>query len=437
MKLRLLALWIVWGSLALANPLELVGRYVGVIHHNSIERDQLVQLDILVSNQGDDDEPNKDLFSYSALLKLQFGDFKSSEYITYHFYDIEFHPEQKTLPLDHPDQKVSVVLKYEAPGKFTGKVRSNFSVGEGEIVISKNEEIKLKYPLIEPISGEYEGVCGDGKTYRLQSFTFRSNYDTSKEGDPFASYRNLGNWGGKEDSLCHESKEFCLLGIFDHGSYNFFDNEVFFSGPKKMMKCKTTVQGLKCMDCDLKRISDETRGPRQMRPAPLSQVFPVKSTAVPGKNSDLAGVYRGYLYHEFLGAYQRAELSLETFQEAGEEVSEGELRLSAVAKLLFGDVPGKEAVIYRFRTRNYPVHNSPFVFNFERPEEDLDAMLQIEEIGDGVVRGTWFSLIFGRVGRFETRIPSRVVLTGGDRWIGKLLIVSTCCLVLPLPFCSP
>jgi len=398
-----------------ASPLELVGRYSGIIRHESIQRDQLVQLDILVSNQGDKDKESEDTFSYMALLKLQFGDFSSPEYITYHYYDIKFHSDHNTLPLDHPDQKISVVLNYESPGKFTGRVRSNFSTGEGVLMVNKADPVQPLYPLMEPIGGEYEGLCGDGKMYRLQSFTFRSNYDTSKEGDPFASYRNLGNWGGKEDVLCHEGKEYCLLGIFDHGSYNYFDNQIFFSGPKKTMKCQTTVNGLRCMNCDLKRISGEMKKDGRLNPVAVSKVFPLTSLSVPKKGADLAGVYRGYLYHEFLDVYQRSELSIETFQEAGETIEESELKLSAIARLVFGDFGSKEAVIYRFETRNYPIHSAPFIFNLERPEEDLDAVLQIEEIGDGVVRGTWYSLIFGRVGRFEMRRDGNVTLPPAAR----------------------
>ena len=110
------------GSLLFANSAELLGRYTGVLHHDNIQRDQLVVLDILGSNEGDDvpgTTEGKDLFTYTALLRLQFGDFSSSEYVTYHFYNIRFHDADQTLPLDDPEQKLSVVMKLEAPGKLT------------------------------------------------------------------------------------------------------------------------------------------------------------------------------------------------------------------------------------------------------------------------------------------------------------------------------
>jgi hypothetical protein len=86
-----------------AADLEISGRYSGILHNEKLKRDQLVQLDILVSNEGDD-ERETDRFEFMAFLKLQFGDWNSSEYMTYHFDNIKFNPSDKTLPLVHPDQ---------------------------------------------------------------------------------------------------------------------------------------------------------------------------------------------------------------------------------------------------------------------------------------------------------------------------------------------
>ncbi|NBX76473.1 MAG: hypothetical protein EBQ92_07955, partial [Proteobacteria bacterium] len=111
-------------------PIEISGRYSGVLHNEKLKRDQLVQLDILVSNEGDD-EPEVDRFEFMAFLKLQFGDWSSSEYMTYHFDNIKFNPNDKTIPLVHPDQEISVVLTLAEPGKFTGTFRSNYGGNVG------------------------------------------------------------------------------------------------------------------------------------------------------------------------------------------------------------------------------------------------------------------------------------------------------------------
>jgi hypothetical protein len=267
----------------------------------------------------------------------------------------------------------------------------------------------LKYPLLETISGEYEGVCSsDGETYRLQSFTFRSNYDTSKEGDPFSAFRNIGNWAGKDPLLCLKADQYCVKGVFDHGSYNFFEGQFFFTGPKQNVKCEPTLDGLKCADCDLKRLSKETKEPRRLTPAAASKEFPSKPNQGPPGLEDIKGVYRGFLHHEFLGIYQNAELNIESFMTPEEAAEKGEPRISAVSRLFFGDFDSGESIIYRFAPRNVPYHTKPFTFTLQRPEDDLDAVLQVEEIGKGLVRGTWYSLIYGRVGRFELRKDGKV-----------------------------
>lgn len=402
-----------FNSLLFADSAELVGRYTGVLHHDNIKRDQLVVLDIIGSNEGDDipgATPGKDVFTYTALLRLQFGDFNGAEYVTYHFYDIRFHDAEKTLPLDEPEQKVSVIMTLVAPGKLTGKGRSNLGGDVGEFELSKNGEVALKYPLIEPIEGEYEGKCSDEQTYKLQSFTFRSNYDTSKEGDPFASYRNLGNWAGKDPLLCMKPDLYCVKGIFDHGSYNFFEEDLFFTGPKQNLKCKPTVKGMKCGDCELTRTSRELEGPRRLTPAPPSDKFASDTNAPPPSLEDIKGLYKGVLFHEVLGIYQKVDLNIEAFMTPEESAEKGEPKISAVSRLFFGDFNSGEAIVYRFAPRNVPYHTKPFTFNLQRPEEDLDAIIQIEEIGNGVARGTWYSLIHGRVGRFELRKDGKVTI---------------------------
>ena len=414
MKSKLLTTLFLLSSFLFADSAELVGRYTGVLHHDNIKRDQLVVLDIISSNEGDDvpgATEGKDLFTYTALLKLQFGDFNSPEYVTYHYYDIRFHEVDKTLPLDDPEQKMSVIMNFVGPGKLTGKGRSNLGGEVGQFELSKEGGVPLKYPLMEPIAGEYEGVCtSNGQIHRLQSFTFRSNYDTSKEGDPFSSYRNFGNWAGKDPLLCMKPDQYCVKGIFDHGSYNFFEEEFFFTGPKQNVKCQPTLQGIKCADCDLIRISNETKEPRRMAPQAASKQFTTNPNASAPSLEDIKGVYRGVLHHEFLGIYQRAELNIESFMTPEESAEKGEPKISAVSKLYFGDFDSSEAIIYRFAPRNVPYHTKPFTFNLQRPEDDLDAVLQVEEIGQGVVRGTWYSLIYGRVGRFELRKDGKVTL---------------------------
>ncbi|NBW98536.1 hypothetical protein EBR03_03085, partial [bacterium] len=132
---------------AAETPLEIAGRYVGVLRHENLKRDQLVQMDILVSNEGDEDRHREDHFEFMAFLKLQFGDWTSSEYMTYHFDDIRLNLSDKSLPLAHPDQEVSVILKLTEPGVFRGMFRSNYGGNIGEVILRKEGTVPQKYPL--------------------------------------------------------------------------------------------------------------------------------------------------------------------------------------------------------------------------------------------------------------------------------------------------
>lgn len=392
-------------------PLEIAGRYQGVLHNEIIQRDQLVQLDILVSNEGDD-EREEDRFEFMAFLKLQFGDWSSSEYMTYHFDNIKFNSSAKTLPLVHPDQEVSVVLNFSEPGEFKGTFRSNYGGNVGEIILKKEAGVSLKYPIVDPVAGKYEGSCSDGTQHVLQMETFRNTDDTTKIGNPFSSYRIHGNWASKNDPLCIDSAENCTVGVFDKGTYNFFDNDLVLMGPRKTVKCQATVGGIRCRDCDFKRVQDE-RTPAFKSEKQIVEAFPNRPKVRSSDMKEIGGIYRGYVYHEYLGTYQRAELNIQAFQEAGKEKSNEEISMSAVAQVFFGELSQREAVSYRFATRVYPVHKEPFRFSFQRPQADLDAVIHVEEIGDGFIRGVWYSLLFGRVGQFEMRKEGEVQIPDG------------------------
>jgi len=405
---------LIFSSLLLAQeetPLELAGRYNGVLHNEKLNRDQLVQLDILVSNEGDE-EREIDRFEFMAFVKLHFGDFSSAEYMTYHFDDIKFNSNEKTLPLVHPDQEVSVILKMAAPGQLSGIFRSNYGGNVGELFLSKEGTIPPKFPIIEPVAGKYEGVCSDGSRQMLQINTFRNTEDTTKIGNPFSSYRIQANWASKEENLCIESAEYCTVGIFDKGTYNVFDNDLVLMGPRKTVKCQAIPGGLKCRDCEFKRIQDDQTLALETEKE-VVEAFPDRPPIKEVKAKEIGGVYRGYVYHEYLGTYQRAEINIQTFQEPGVEKSNEEISMSAVAQLFFGEFAEREAVSYRFATREYPIHKAPFRFSFQRPQADLDAVIHVEEMGDGFIRGIWYSLLFGRVGQFEMRKEGEVKLPSG------------------------
>lgn len=381
---------------------SIFGRYVGVLKHDALKRDQLAKLDFILSQE----EAGK--LNLSAVLTVHFGDFNSTEYVAYHFDNVEYNVTKQTLIFDQPNKEVTVLVKKFAGGVFEGELRSNFSGNVGKLVLEKDGTAKPTLPLIEPIWGEYEGKCNGVET-RLQLETFQSSDDALNVGNPFATYRIHGQLGENRGSPCglfETGTKYCLWANFDSGSYNFYKNRLVLMGPNRNLSCQTTEDGLKCdKDCDLKRISFETKTPRLFKPRTSSPGFETITSgpALKVPVDAIQGEYTGYLHHEYLDRYQPASLNILTYESPGSTPEDPKLQLSAVANLNFGDAENGETIPYRFVSRQYP---SPLLapqFVFRRPEADVDANLQITEFGDGVVKGVWYSNLFGRVGTFELR----------------------------------
>jgi MFS family permease len=60
------------------------GRYLGVLKHDRLNREQLVKLDFFLSKS------TASNVNLKAILSLQFGGFETGEYVSYHFDDVQF-----------------------------------------------------------------------------------------------------------------------------------------------------------------------------------------------------------------------------------------------------------------------------------------------------------------------------------------------------------
>jgi hypothetical protein len=77
--------------------------------------------------------------------------------------------------------------------------------------------------------------------------------------------------------------------------------------------------------------------------------------------------------------------------------------MSALGTLYFGDHNSAEAISYRFKERSYPNPVTLPQFVFSQEAGDVDAILQVTKLGNGIVEGIWFSQLFGKVGTFQFR----------------------------------
>lgn len=145
-------------------------------------------------------------------------------------------------------------------------------------------------------------------------------------------------------------------------------------------------------------------------PSPPVFAHPSSTNPFPDKifsqetSSSLGGVYRGFLYHESLDVYQRAEINLKEFEVGAQK------KLSANAHLFFGEYEKKESISYRFDTVQFDSRHPLEQFILSRPDADLDAVIEVTKAGNGVLRGNWYSLLFGKVGSFELYRDEPVVL---------------------------
>jgi hypothetical protein len=146
----------------------------------------------------------------------------------------------------------------------------------------------------------------------------------------------------------------------------------------------------------------------------------------------IQGDYVGWVHHEYLDQYQPARLSLVTYQGASGERN-SVLKVSAVGMLGFGSLSGGETISYRFKEASLGILSTQTLL--ENLENDVDAIVKIDSIKNGEIRGTWHSLLFGRVGTFllskrgvalpEGARPIEAVsgFYRGPRWVMNLSVV--------------
>ena len=207
-------------------------------------------------------------------------------------------------------------------------------------------------------------------------------------------YRIRGSIGANTEDCKGER---CVVDVIKDGSYNFFDARVELQGKKGKYECQVSGSLLECGRCQW------TKQPSQGQ---VQQIAPITTKNVLLSTNSLAGnspvtpgikgTYRGFLHHERRDLYQHATIQVETYRQPGETGSE--LKLSAVANLHFGKRQTQETLTYRFEPRSYYLFGQ--IFTLERIEEDVDAIIQVVSLRDGVIQGVWHSVQFGRVGSF-------------------------------------
>jgi len=409
----LLALGIMASHPALAQTPGKFGTYVGVMKHSKVEKDQFAKLDFIMSRD------NSNSFELMAVLSLYFGDFGSKEYVAYHFDNVKYNLITGTLIFDQSDQDLTLITTSFGDGKFAAKLRSSVAGDVGTIELEQDGRALPTRDYIRSVEGKYEGFC-EGEPTTLQLNTYKSSGDISRLGNPFGSFQISGQVGDFVTFGCEVTDgRQCTTDIVYSGSYDYFNGQLNLFGKRNSYDCQIDGDSLTCGACGFKKtIAYSDSG---VINRPLTSVnkavtnSPINDGDLVDAVPSISGEYKGYLHHERLDQYQSASMNIVAYQDPGN--GQG-LKMSAVANLFFGDFTSPERLPYRFSIRNYNLLGQVFVF--EDTDADVDAVLQVTDIGNGVVRGVWYSILFGRVGTFEFTKGEVTALPAGAKQFKRL-----------------
>jgi hypothetical protein len=393
------------------------GTYIGYLKHNRLQRQQIAKLDFVVSRE------DASKVNLSAVLTLQFGGFESGEYVAYHFDNVEFNILTQQLVFDQSDQSAFLTTSKFGNGELRAQLSSSFVGPVGELVLRQAPLPAPSLPLVDAVSGEYQGSCQDEKPVVMQLNAVRSTEDTFQIGNPFGPYRIAGTVAQFDKELCLDLNDSsrdqaCVITDVGASSYNFFSGSLSLIGKRRNFQCKVLPDGkFDCGKCKFERVFS-TNGPRNYKPTKAQPFFKVHQTgaALPASGG-IAGEYFGYVHHERLNKFQRAKIILNTFQSLNPDGSQ-DLKLASTANLFFGDYDSPNFTTYRFETIPFPNPILARQFALMRPEADVDAILEITQLGNGTIKGEWQSKMFGRVGTFEMRKSGAPPIPAGAEFIG-------------------
>lgn len=387
-------LCISWSSQILALK-PMFGTYAGVVENQLTGKNQLVKLELIPSRV---ENGNMIL---RGVLTLQMGGFDSGEYVSYHFHDITFNLLTGALTFYKTEQEVYVMSASIKEGELTGELF--YSLGRiGPLRMSSGKATLPTHALVEPLNGEYRGKC-DGIASSLHLYTFRSTADVYRPGNAFAAYAVKGQLGKYDYNYCgKESYKYCVHSKIESASYNYIIGALVLRGLPFSYTCTVSGSKIDCGECSFDRISSEMQHP-QLAPNiyESNPIEKIKSSLKTKSVESLAGSYHGYVFHEQLNAFQRIQIDVSTYQKP--DVSGSKLFVVVVAKLRFGDA-SMETLPYRYDPIEFPNPVIAPQFVLAQPDADVDAVIRITNIRDGIIEGTWNSLIFGRVGPFVATV---------------------------------
>lgn len=380
------------------------GRYVGTINLPAVNQELIARLDFITARSSDS------TLELRAILSVFPGGFRSKEYVSYHFDDVKYDILTGTLVFTQPDQDLFIKSVDFKNGSLSAEVFSANSGLVGHLKFTINGTVQRQLPIVPSIWGSYGGSC-EGQPSSLQLHTYRTTEEAARVGNPFAAYKISGSLSDSTTFDCGAGQT-CVADVINSGSYDYFRGRLTLFGKRRSYTCNVSSAGIDCGSCNFSR----TNTPHEVTltpPLSKNQLLSATSEKVAAEGilkgqGEIAGTYTGYVHHEHLNYYQPATIDLTTFQER--DASGQSLQLAAHARLYFGKHGNDENLSYKFHPVQFSLLSSLLLF--ERSEDDVDAVIQVVALGNGVIKGIWHSIQFGRVGTFELKKVPEPLLPG-------------------------
>ena len=379
------------------------GRYLGVLRHANIAQDQLARLDFITEQEAGG------ILKLRASLVLYFGGFESDEYASYDYDNVSYNLLTGTLVFDTPERELHFVVSEFKPGDLKAELKTGTG-SVGQLIMTQDDSVTPERPLVQPLWGEYRGVC-DNVGERIQIQTTPPGNITTNRTDRFAPFGIHVQRGENGSSRCLHDAGTCITAVFNDADYDFFNGHIDLHGRSGSLACQIDQSGLICGQCQFKRSSTD---------AAVATVYllknPVPDWQVPTSaitpTSGIAGTYDGFVHLEGRDQYQPFSLAITTYRQSPDGGSGETLMVSVVANVKFGGHSATdETISTKFDPRPLNIMNAQPVL--DREDHASDMILKITNIDSGVIEGEWHSRRFAKVGRFIVRANGPINL-GAD-----------------------
>ncbi|MFK7824138.1 MAG: hypothetical protein AB8G05_08275 [Oligoflexales bacterium] len=363
--------------------------------------------------------------SYSAILRMNLGDFNSHEYVSQYYKNVKCINNCREITLNSDDWDLSLFELELSHHILKGKFRSISGYEKGMVLLHRlapesSEPIEetlnsfedyaylRDMPTFPLLSGQYEGDClGKMKYLQIEASKWFSIVEPIQT--PFYGYRFSGRVGSADGS-CGDENCICIENTFVDGTFNPYTGLIKVTGNPNNVRLSLDYPFLDLEGCKLKKTVDLDIAHKSSDELRNNIVEKIEKWRNSNKHSEnfikdhIDGYYEGFLYHSQLNRYQFMDVSVESIRQATDS---DHIHFYPSAWLHFDqpDVNRDFKISVPFRKFDYNPQVPYMIW-----DSGLDVLAKIEYWQKDLILGQWISRTFGVVGPFMltrkgTQIP--------------------------------